>query len=239
SSLSPKQCTILENLPLFNEELKDCLPLLLKQAKTKEFSKGNRVFNLGDDANYYYIILEGWVKSYLYTTEGKEAISRLSTTGDCFGEAAVLQRGCYTYYAESLSPTLVCYLEGSTIRTLAKTYPSLMMSMFQASLNQAEVLHLHAEHMANLTTSQRIGCFFLKLCRQSPHSPITEVLPFDKNTLATYLGMTPETFSRSLKSLSYQGVKMTNTEVFISYSEQLKSFVCSHCSKNSESCLTE
>jgi CRP-like cAMP-binding protein len=70
----------------------------------------------------------------------------------------------------------------------------------------------------------------LRLCGDKSEGQIEINLPLDKHFLAGSLAMKPETFSRALQSLRDVGVTALGEQVTIHHIEDLKRYVCDHCS---------
>jgi CRP-like cAMP-binding protein len=59
---------------------------------------------------------------------------------------------------------------------------------------------------------QRVGYYFLTKHLEAGHDSLEFTLPFKKQTIANYLGMTPETFSRTLKADESHGYQMLSDD---------------------------
>lgn len=192
--------------------------------------KGETIVHHADSANRIWLVQEGWVKLTRQTPDGRETITGLCTTGDFFGEAGLFPHGHYPYYAETLTPCTLIAIPAHAVRTLLEKNPAAarhVMQLLNERLGQAQ---LQREQLNTLSAAQRLGCFLLKLCREQSEGSISIHIPVEKNELASFLGMKPETFSRSLKSLQQAGVSSHGDEVTI-HIPTLRAFVCNSCSE--------
>ncbi|MFT6791811.1 MAG: CRP-like cAMP-binding protein [Cellvibrionaceae bacterium] len=106
----------------------------------------------------------------------------------------------------------------------------------EVELNEFNQLELHAEHLAQMTSAQRVGCFLLRLCADQQQGCRGLQFPYEKVLVAGKLGMTAETFSRSLSKLSGLGVEVKNSVVIIHKVGQLCAHICEHCSATCYEC---
>jgi CRP/FNR family transcriptional regulator, cyclic AMP receptor protein len=74
---------VLSEMSLFSEVSRRQLRKLAKQAQFAELARGETVMVKGDEADSFYVILSG-------TAEVRSPTARLLTTGDYFGELALL-----------------------------------------------------------------------------------------------------------------------------------------------------
>lgn len=199
--------------------------------RQKTFENEYRIISHGDAAASLWLVLKGWVKLTRQTPDGKESIIGLCTEGDIFGEAALFPHANYPYTAEAIgrSAELVS-VPATVIRTLIAKEPSLsshVMALLNERTSQAQ---LKLEHMTTLSAAQRLGCFLLRLCHAQANGAKTLTIPVEKHILAAYLGMKPETLSRSQQQLKPLGVSVTGHQIMIGNIEKLHDFVCNSCS---------
>jgi len=81
---------LLARVPLFADMQPDDLRHLADQLRSRPYRKGEMIFMAGDPGTSLYIIEHGRVKLSLNSAEGREVILDLLTSGDVFGELALL-----------------------------------------------------------------------------------------------------------------------------------------------------
>jgi CRP/FNR family transcriptional regulator, dissimilatory nitrate respiration regulator len=196
------------------------------------------VFCHGDSARSLYLLVSGWVKLTRQTPDGKETIIGLCTEGDLLGEAALFPNANYPCNAETLADTELLAIPAETLRaTLAKdqAFSAHIMRLLNERVAQTQ---LKLEQMNTMSASQRLGCFLLRLCHTQAHGEKTIEIPIEKHILAAYLGMKPETLSRSQLQLKQAGVATAGHTITIGNIAKLREFVCNSCSE-SGSCDAE
>lgn len=203
----------------------------------KRFADRENVVSHGDAADNLWLLYRGWVKLIRQTPDGKEAIVGLCTGGDIFGEAALFADTQYPYTAEVMGEGAeLAAIPVATIRQLMSKdalVASRIIAMLGERLGEEQ---LKLEHRDTMSAAQRLGCFLLRLCSKQQAGNIE--IPIKKNVLAAYLGMKPETLSRSQQQLAVLGIRFSNQHVSVPDVGPLRNFVCGSCSK-SGSCEVE
>lgn len=206
---------------------------LAPQIKIKHYEKDDTVLHHGDAASGLWLVLKGWVKLTRQTPDGKESIIGLCTEGDVFGEAALFPHANYPYHAEILAPhTELAVIPAPMIRAQIAENPALSSAMMTLLNERTAQAQLKLEHMTTMSAAQRLGCFLLRLCHTQAHGEKTLHIPVEKHILAAYLGMKPETLSRSQQQLKTVGISVAGTEIAIDQVENLREFVCNSCSES-------
>ncbi len=205
------------------------------QLKIRRQHKGDFLFRHGDPATHFWLVLSGWVKLVRQTPDGKESIIDLCTTEDVLGEASLFQYANYPYTAEVVGDDAELMTIPAGLMQQLVQENSRLSQQIMTLLNERTVqAQLQREHMSTLTAAQRLGCFLLRLCRGKPGQERTLEIPVEKHVLASYLGMKPETLSRSLQQLKPAGVEGAPGGVKVQQVECLRRYVCDSCSATGE-----
>lgn len=200
---------------------------------TRQVEKDTPLYHQGDDATTLWLVLSGWVKLTRHTPDGKESIVGLCAKGDIFGEASLSPNVQYFYTACTVgSGAMLALMPADLLRRKIADAPELsqrIMSLLNARTAQA---YLQLEHRTTLSAAQRLGCFLLRLCNAPEDEPLKLHIPIEKHVLATYLGMQPETFSRSLQQLKAAEVEVHGNDFIVHQIDALRDFVCGSCSQS-------
>ena len=84
--------TIIKSLSLFDKMTDDELDALLVPAQTRRLPIGESVFEQGQPASYFFLLLHGRLKVTQVTSAGQQIIVRVVHPGDLFGFAKALTR---------------------------------------------------------------------------------------------------------------------------------------------------
>lgn len=196
---------------------------------------GEGVVAHGDPADHLWLVCHGWVKLSRQTPDGRETVVGLCTDGDIFGEAALFAHANYPYHAEALGEgTQLAALPASALREAAAADAGLSERITALLSDRMSQAQLKLEHMSTLSAAQRLGCFLLRLCHAQADGAKTLKIPVSKSVLAAYLGMKPETLSRSQQQLKSIGVEVAGQQVSVGNIAKLRSFVCDSCSASGD-----
>lgn len=201
--------------------------------RTRHFRKDDAILCHGDKADNLWVVVSGWLKLTRQTPDGKETIIGLCTDGDILGEAALFAHAQYPYHAEVLgAEATVVVLPADVVRNLVKEDSSFSASIMHLLNERMFQAQLKLEHMSTMSAAQRLGCFLLRLCHSQEHGSRELDIPVEKHILAAFLGMKPETLSRSQQQLKEAGVVVKGQHIVINNITALRQYVCNSCSES-------
>ncbi len=226
---------IIHTLPVFSKLSEEDLADLLKHADIRSYDKGKLLFMQGEILSRYYLILEGWVKLYKSTDAGDEAVLQMLSAGDSLMEAAVFLNIPSLVNAQVVQNAKLLSLPAPIIRQSLADNKDLALNMIGGLSMRSQGLIRQIEHSRLKTATERVGWFLLKLgMEQSGGKANAITLPYDKSTIASYLDMTPETFSRTLKRFKNKGFHIQNDKI----TKPDPKALCSFCDESlSETCI--
>jgi len=214
SSRLERHMPIIQSLPVFSKLSEKDLAQLLKHADIRSYDKGKLLFMQGETLSRYYLILEGWVKLYKSTNSGDEAVLQMLSAGDSLMEAAVFLNIPSIVNAQVVQTTKLLSLPAPIIRQNMADNKNLALNMIGGLSMRSQGLIRQIEHSRLKTATERVGWFLLKLgMEQTGGKGSAITLPYDKSTIASYLDMTPETFSRTLKRFKNRGFSIHNDKI--------------------------
>lgn len=190
---------ILKNSPLFAGLSDLDMDALMGIARTREASRGELLFSDGEEATGFFVVLDGKVKVYKLSPEGKERILHVIHPGGTFAEAAIFGDGLYPAYAEPLQASRLFFLPKESFLDLLKNNGNISINMI-AGLSR--FLRQFANQIEDLTfkdVPSRLARYLMDLSRGVKQHV---ELPISKSQLASNLGTVSETLSRTLRKLS-------------------------------------
>jgi CRP/FNR family transcriptional regulator len=191
-------------IPLFQGLSEEQMAWIGNQALRRRVVKGQRVFFEGDPAVGFYVLLSGRVKVSKLSPEGKEQILHLMEPGDPFGEVPVFAGGVFPANAVVLEDADLLFLSRELFLELIGRVPALAMNML-ASLSRRLILMTRlVESLSLREVHERLAAYVLH--RSDLQGRSDEVsLDINKGLLASLLGTSPETLSRTLTRLHNDG----------------------------------
>ncbi len=221
----------LEKSVLFSQVSHDTLQEFATHARLRNETKGKILFIQEDEAQWFYLIVQGWIKLFRETIDGTEAVIDVLNDGHLFGDTAVFENNRYSYSAEVAENTQLIVLPTSILQQEIKSNNQIALNMLSSMAQHRRQQSREIEHLNIQNAPQRIGCFLLRLCPSESPDAITIHLPYDKMLIASRLGMQPETFSRALSKLKAEtGITLKGSAVTISDLSGLIDYTCNHCS---------
>ncbi len=197
--------SFLKQVPLFaglTPEQYDELAMIIT---LQDYGRGQSIFAEGDPGTGFYVVMEGLVKIYKLSMEGKEQILHIFGPGEPFAEAAVFIGSTFLAHALALEKSRTIFIPRRAFIDLIQTNPALAMNMLAAlSMRLKKIAHL-IENLSLKEVPGRVAAHILYLSTQQGDSD-TVKLNIGKAQLASLLGTIPETLSRILTKLSKQGL---------------------------------
>ncbi len=206
---------ILRRVPLFAGLDESQLGDLLRDVSIRDHPKGQLLFQQGDTADRFYVVLGGWVKIFRLTQDGDEAVMALFARGESFAEAAMFMGGQFPANAEVVEQARLLRVESGPFAKRLHAEPGIAVAMLASVSLRMHYLVGQIEQLQVRSGTQRVADFLLKLCSVED-GPTEIALPYDKSLIASRLGMKPESFSRSLARLRDLGVRTERSHVSIS-----------------------
>jgi len=197
--------SFLKQVPLFaglSTEQYDELAMIIT---LQDYARGQSIFAEGDPGAGFYVVMEGLVKIYKLSMEGKEQILHIFGPGEPFAEAAVFMGSPFPAHALALEKSRTLFLPRRAFTDLIRTNPALAMNMLATLSMRLKKFARLIEDLSLKEVPGRVAAHILFLSTQQGDSN-TVTLNIGKAQLASLLGTIPETLSRILTKLSKQGL---------------------------------
>lgn len=164
-----------------------------------------------------FVVHAGMVKLSRTTAEGRDTTVQVLGPGEVGGETWLLTGERPENDVVALEKARMCVFEPTVLETLVRRFPSIAVVMLRTLAGR---LHA-AERMLAARTLADVGA---RLAAYLLDCPTTRAaggnlavrLPLAKKDVATFLGTSPETLSRRLRTLEGEGlIRVRGTEVDI------------------------
>ncbi len=200
---------ILSVIQLFNGLSRGQLAEIGSIAAEKNFSRGEVIFTEGDDGTGFYVVVEGSVKVYKLSPDGKEKILHIFSKGQPFGEVPVFAGKQFPVNAEAITDARTLFFPRAAFLELIGKNPILALQMLADLSNKLRQFAGQIENLSLKETPARLATYLLLLAReQGREDEVT--LRISKGHLASLLGTIPETLSRVFAKLSGQDLIVVN-----------------------------
>lgn len=208
---------IICRIPVFRGLGREDCGRLAAVARIERVEKGRTLFSEGDPSDIFYILIEGRVKIFKVTPDGRDVILGIFDPGEPLGAVAVYRAVDYPATAETLEESTVLAIPRRDLFKLLETYPTLTRGLLGAlSLRLMEL----AGRLADLTGGRleaRFARLFLKLADsmgQQRAGVVFVPLHLSRQELADFTGTTIETTIRIMSRWGKNGLVATEKDGF-------------------------
>lgn len=203
----------------------DCL----KHSEIKLFRRGQYLLHQGDKPRYTAFILSGNLITLRSDAHGNEIIIRLLEAGETCIEAILFPHSISSPISvkASRSSEILCipapYIEHICLKNnlFSRNLINVLAFYYRRAMQQIDSITMQ-------DAERRLGQYLLQCYLESGHHEHFE-LSFRKTDIARYLGMSPETFSRTLKNLQKQYINVENHDISLNDQHAL----CCFCTPES------
>jgi CRP-like cAMP-binding protein len=197
------------DLPLFANLGSADLDTILKHARSARYPKDTAVFEQGEDAQSFFVLLHGHVRAMKTTPEGQQVAVRYVGPGDVFGVAAAIGMNRYPATATAVVDSVVLVWPSSVWLDLASRFPALAMNALQTIGGRLQDAHTRVIEMSTEQVEQRIAHALLRLAKQAGRKiedGIEIEFPISRQDVAEMTGTTLHTVSRTLSGWEHNGL---------------------------------
>ena len=199
------------------------LQRIAEVAGLQRFSTHAHLFREGEEPDFIYSFIEGGVVLVAGTGEN-EAVIEFFGPGESVLLPAALLGLPYLLSARATSDGQALLVPASKLRTLIDEDVALAAQCARALSRHWRILIGQIKEMKTRTALERVAHFLVSQTERKTGAA-TLALPGMKKEVATRLGITPETLSRSLRALKKYGVEAEGDTFRIASIERLNSLL--------------
>ncbi len=225
-----KTQAILAHSPLFREISTDEIERIARASREIHAPKGTILFQKGDQANGFYLVVYGQLKLTFLSHTGAEKIVEIISAGQTFGEAVMFLERPYPVYAQTLMDSLLLHVSKSAVFEEIENNKSFALKMLAGlSIRLHSLVHDVAAYSLDTGTQRLIGFLLsqegLETKSGGGTASLTLKLPAGKAVIASRLNISPETFSRMIHDLASNGlIEIKGRDITILDIELLRKF---------------
>jgi CRP-like cAMP-binding protein len=171
------------------------------------------LFRRGTPSTGFYVVREGRMQLSVSNSEGMVKVLEIVSPGGAFGHAVMFLREPYPVDATALVDTYLVFVPAAAVDRILDGDPAMARLMLASMARRLQAKVQDIAMLSLQSASQRIVAYILGAMRDSgsddgghPGPSATVELPALKQVLASRLGMTPETFSRAMRTLAGEGL---------------------------------
>lgn len=215
-----KYFDLLMHIPLFSGIDREDLSSLLQclQAKILCFEKGMPVFLEGDEAGFIGLVLAGAVQIVRDDYYGARSVLSHAEPGELFAETYACSQIPYMPVSGyALKPCKIMFLSCRKMLTVCSNacrfHNQLVKNLLQVVAEKNVELSQKIQFMSQKTTREKLMAYLTEQAKRWGSPEFT--IPFDRQTLADYLGVERSAMSAELGKLRRDGILTTQGSHFI------------------------
>jgi CRP/FNR family transcriptional activator FtrB len=207
-------------LPLFSDMDKTRFAELMLAAYLQLFPPQVVLFREGDPADVLYVVVEGRVELFA-KSNGRESTLALVEPVSTFILAAVLKDAVYLMSARTTEKSRLLLIPSQDIRHAFRQDDAFARAIVvELASRYRAVVKDHKNQKLRTAVERLANCLLVMEERQGGSGLI--VLPYDKKTLASLLGMTAENLSRAFNTLKPYGVAVNGAQIALTKKGDLR-----------------
>lgn len=201
-----------ELMPLIERHcLHEALPAFNDQRTVRKHST---IYTPDDDSDFVCLLKSGSVRLFRLTEDGQEVTLSFIKPGMIFGDGDVLNEARYTHYAETLTPSVVCYVRRAIFRDLLSRYDVINDFVLSSHYRRWKEAQQMIENLSLHDVRKRLTNILVMLAsqigRQFSHDGQTIAILIDlsipQDKIAEFIGTSRESVNRHFSDLRADGL---------------------------------
>ena len=159
----------------------------------RNFTADSEIYAEGDDANCFYKIVSGVVRTCKFLSDGRRQIDAFHVAGDVFGFETGAE---HRLSAEAVSDCTLIPYRRRGFEVLAGRDDRVAGQLFSYAMRCLERAQEHSLLLGRRSASQKLATFLLEMVDRRCGNEVID-LAMTRQDIADYLGLTIETVSRT------------------------------------------
>lgn len=181
------------------------LEKIIAARKVRSVKKKQVVYYEGDNVSGLYLVMNGKVKTFKLSEDGRELLTGMYGSEDYFGITSLLLNAPYAETAEAVEDSTVCMLPKDLMDDLLNRYPDVARQFIQLISNNLQDKEEQLLQLAYHSVRKRMAEVLARLCKQEVQDA-EMILRVSRDNLAAMAGMATETVSRILSDFKDEGI---------------------------------
>ncbi|HEY7764228.1 MAG TPA: Crp/Fnr family transcriptional regulator [Aestuariivirgaceae bacterium] len=210
--------SLIQSFPLFSAMTDMDLDDVMARAKALRIPKGMAVFEQGQQASAFYVLLQGRLKVVQVTPDGQQVVIRFVVPGDIYGIAKALNRPDYPATATAIVDSVTLAWDMTIWDEFMARHPTLALNVMKMMGRRVQDAHTRVKEMATEDVERRVAHALLRLVEHSGREVEQGVLvdfPVTRQVLAEASGTTLHSVSRILSAWEDAGVVVAGRQKVI------------------------
>lgn len=220
--------SVVKEIPFFSLLSEQELNLIDKIAGERKYKKGEYIFFEGEAGDKFFIIKEGQVKLTKMIKNGDEQILNIFSDNDIIAEIVAFDKGSYPASAVTMTDSKLIVFDQSELENLILKHPSIGLKLLREMSGRLRRAQQNVRDLALKDSSARVAGLLLFLAKkygEEKNGNIVLDISLTQQELASMIGSSRETVSRSLKEFESKGlIKTSRKKILIYQPEKIRSY---------------
>lgn len=208
------------DLPLFRDMSDENFETLIRGGYVQTFPPQVELITEGDHSDFLHIVTVGSVELFA-EWNGRETMMATVRPISTFILAATIRDAPYLMSARTIEKTRLVLLPSMDVRAAFEVDNNFARAVVAELAQCYRAVVKNSKNIKLRTSIERLANYIIRQQHNNGGADEFE-LKLEKRRLASFLGMTPENLSRSIKALRPYGVKIDGSRVLIEDPEDLK-----------------
>ncbi|MGS0742505.1 Crp/Fnr family transcriptional regulator [Glaciimonas sp. GG7] len=205
----------------------------------RNLRKNATVYSPEHPSAYVYLLKTGSVRLFRLTENGQEITLSFIKAGMIFGDGDVLNEVNYSHHAQTLGPSMICYIRKSDFKDLLQRYEVLNQYIMNSHYQRWKEAQQLIENLSLHDVRKRLTNIFIMFANQigkqfsygDEDDAVLIDLSIAQDKLAEFIGTTRESVNRHFNDLKAEGLvdmherKIVLTEAFVTRFFPAKKYV--------------
>jgi CRP/FNR family transcriptional regulator len=200
----------LKKIPVFADLPDEQLSQIHQRTNERMYRRGAVIFLEGDPGEGFHYVKSGKVKIVKATDDGREHIIKLLSPGDLFAEVLLFNNLPYPATSIAVDDSCIGTIKNSDLERLILNNTMLALQLIKALSQRLLYAQQKIKNLALSDVLARTAETLLRLGQEhgvtGPGGEITIMLDMSRQDLASLVGTTRETVTRTLSSLKKEKI---------------------------------
>jgi CRP-like cAMP-binding protein len=199
----------LSQLPPFSRASQGELRRLAAASLMRHLTRGEVLIPAAAPCMFLYFVLRGQIKLSVVSPSGQEKVVDVAGPGATLGETLIYSSEPHIVSAQSLTDSVVLAIDAAAVLAAMRRESELALAMLALISRRLNTFMRDVQIGTLQSGVQRVIGYLLRDLDQIQRvqtAPLSIALPVSKATIASWLSITPEYFSRVLHGLETDGL---------------------------------
>jgi CRP-like cAMP-binding protein len=213
---------------LFGELSENELRALADRAVEQRLTRGEILFIAGEEARGLYVIVEGAVRAFRESIDGREQVIHVERAGATIAEVPMFDDGTYPSTVAADEDSVILFIDKRDVRSLCLSHPNIALAALKLLAGRLRRCAELVEALSLHEVDQRLASLLLGEARSRgtlTEEGIVFELALTNQQIAARIGTVREVVSRALSRLQQNElIVVTGRVVTIFDEETLRAF---------------